>query len=604
MANIWDWVTGQYWVDTALGTGGDDGSTPSDAKRGTSAIKTGFEVDHAAGIACVIRRTSAYDEGIVGFNADIALTANGTPALPVVFLSWPRAAIPNTTITEADWTNGSQIVDNVVGITPSWRGHLARWATAPDGHKYLLTAILVKFTVDGMGHGDEFEVGEILTNTTQTKKGKVWKFIDNLDTTGTIWAVVDSSSAWVDDDNITSDGGGDAELSANAIAVGFLIDREYAGGTVTGVNGKFQIDEDPDYVNRPQAGIDAGWDADSHDLPIIDFNNEAYQLNITTDRYIIVSGFNVKDSADMDGIIFSRSNLYTLIKNCLFKQSSSNTPIVGMRLDSTTINNCIIEGSGTGTSQTGINTVSGSIVNLNNIALYNCGKFGIKVLGKYNIVNSNFGIEMSNGDSEIRLDTPAGLVKGMDVKFGGSNGYIEYTNISEGIFIENYQKILGNHKSFYNSFGEGESVAVTSTNANKKLSDKVLKISPNINSVFVVNEWKKELFVGNFDLNVGAHTIKYWIYNDTGDTLNDNHATENIYLEGKYIDSYDDTTTYTITNVFSTEIDIIQATDADAWVQISLAFTLATAGRIKVYLKVAKYEATGYILLDPIAVIT
>ncbi len=593
------------YVSSALGSGGNDGSTPADALRGTSAIKTGLETNWAAEIKVYYRRTSEYDEGVVGLNADIAPTDDGTAALPCYHIGWPRAAIPNTTITEGVWTNGSRLVTGVVGITPGLRAHGARWATAPNGKKYLITAVLWEFDIDGMAAGAEFAVGEILTNTTQTKKGKVWAFTDNADTTGTIQAVVDSSTAWVNNDNITSDGGGDAELSENATAIGFIIDREYAGSTVSGTNGKFQIDADEDYADRPQAGIDAGWDADSHDLPKIDFNDEAYQLIISSDNYFSIRNFYFENSADANGIVYASNGLAVEFIGCIFKQTAQNTPVFGTRYILNATTRFIIEGAGTGSAQVGVYTLTSfAFLNLMDGAIYNCGDIGIdRAQGDVTLNNVNVGSEISNGDDDIYV---FGKVVAKDVILGGTNGYVQYTTsdiIHKSIQIENYQKVLGNHKAWFFG-GTWESIAVTSTAANKKLSDTVLKITPDYNYTPSVDDWKTVIFDGEFALSSGSQTIKFWIYNNLGQTLNDTTAKDNIYLKATYVDSYDDTTEYTNIEAFSTEIDIADAADADDWDYIQVTVNPATASKVRVQLIWSGYDATDYLLVDPEPVIS
>lgn len=592
------------YVDTALGSGGNDGSTPADALRGTSAIKTGLETNWAAEIKVWYRRTSEYDEGVVGLNADIAPTDDGTAILPCYHIGWPRAAIPNTTITEGVWTNGSRLVTGVVGITPGLRAHGARWTTAPNGKKYLITAVLWEFDVDGMAAGAEFAVGEILTNTTQTKKGKVWAFTDNADTTGTIQAVVDSSTAWVNNDNITSDGGGDAELSENATAIGFIIDREYAGSTVSGTNGKFQIEADEDYADRPQAGIDAGWDADSHNLPKIDFNDEAYQLSIISNNYFSIRNFYFENSVDAIGIITITASFSAEFLGIILKQSTQNTTLFGGRFCNTVVNRFIIEGSGSGSAQVGIHTLfSPSLWLFKNGAIYNCGDVGFdRVSGDTILENINVGSEMANGDEDMYI---FGYVKCKDVILGGHNGYVLFSDeyVSKSIQIENYQKVLGVHKAWFFG-GTWESIAVTSTNANKKLSDTVLKITPNINFQPSIDDWKTEIFDASFELSSGSQTIKFWIYNDLGQTLNDTTAKDNIYLKASYVDSYDDTTEYTHVEAFSTQIDIADAADADDWDYVEVTVNPATASKVRVQLMWSGYDATDSLLIDPEPVIS
>jgi len=99
---------------------------------------------------------------------DILPIYDGTASSPIRIIGWPRAAIPNTTITQADFTNGSKVIDNVVGITINRQKHTNRYITAPDGKQYHITAVLWEAGIDGMAAGAEFAVGEILTNITQS----------------------------------------------------------------------------------------------------------------------------------------------------------------------------------------------------------------------------------------------------------------------------------------------------------------------------------------------------------------------------------------------------------------------------------------------------
>jgi hypothetical protein len=247
-----------FFADRSVVGGANDGSSWNvNAWNTADATKNAIEKStYTNGDKAWIRRTTNWDIADGGTAADISPTDDGGIDGLIYIIGWPRAAIPNTTITQADWTNGSTKVDNVVGTTPSFRGHCTRWATAPDGKKYLITAILWEAGVDGMGAGDEFTVGARATNTTKApdRYGKIYGFTDNLDTTGVIQYTRDSALTWVEDDNITDAGaaGGSAEInSGGETAVGFIIDRPYIGSTVTGVNNLFQIDEDEDYATRP-----------------------------------------------------------------------------------------------------------------------------------------------------------------------------------------------------------------------------------------------------------------------------------------------------------------------------------------------------------------
>jgi hypothetical protein len=594
------------YVDSALGSGNNDGTSEANAWRGVDAIKTGMETNHAADTVVVYRRTSVFDIGAGSTAADIGPTDDGTAAIPCYHIGMPRAAIPNTTITGADFTNGSRLVDNVAGITPGLRAHGARWITAPDGKKYLITAVLWEFTIDGMAAGAEFELADKLTNTTANpdRYGKVWKFTDNLNTTGLIQAAVDSAVAWVDNDNITSNTGGDAELSANATAVGFLIDREYAGSTVTGTSGKFQIEADEDYAAFHAAGVGASWEADAHDLPKIDFNDGAYQLVLSSDYYFSFRNFYFEDSDDTLGIIRATLSLFVEFIGCIIKQSVKNRMLFSATYQNVILNRFIIEGSGVGNIQNGIQ-LEASIVTIINGAIYNCGNYGIYELGinvTEKILNLNIGSEITNLSYDIGSLYQCYL-KGRDMILGGLNGYVLFANPSKSVTIENYQKTLGINCGFYHG-GSWESIAVTSTAANKKLSDTVLKIIPSINIVPSIEDWKQSVFLGVFSLASGSQTIKFWIYNNGCGTLNDTLYSDNIYLKAKYVDSYDDTSEYTQTNVYSAEIDIANAANANDWDYLQVTVNPAVASLVRVELLLAAYHATGYILVDPLRVIS
>ncbi len=165
-----------YYIDTsgAAAAGADDGSSPSDAWIAMAAVNKGMQYNafNAATRNLVrVRRIGGHTMG-----ADITPNDDGAADKPIIFISWPRPAIPNTTITQADFTNGSRIIDNVVGITVKRTSHQGRYITAPDGYQYLITATLYEADVDGMGAGDEFTVGSKLTNATTTVYGKLWGF--------------------------------------------------------------------------------------------------------------------------------------------------------------------------------------------------------------------------------------------------------------------------------------------------------------------------------------------------------------------------------------------------------------------------------------------
>ena len=657
-------------------------------------LEAALEATPSAGDVIIVRRTHSEIP-----TSDIVVTGDGTASDPIKVIGFPRAAILNTTITEGGWTNGSVVVDNVVGITPKREQHLGRFITAPDGHKYLITGILYESGVDGMGGGDEFTVGQPLSNVTQTLKGKLYGFTDDADTTGTIQYMRDSASAWVEDDNITGGAGGDAEIdSGGESAVGFILDREYAGSTVTGVTGKFQIDEDEDYdlltytdtfqgeadddkltvtshpyktgdgpvfvhegttlptglaedteywviydsattiklatskanalagtaINLTSDGTadntlqtinDFGWTiqltdykADADDLPLIDFNETAYQINLQTANYFVFKNLDIQDSNDANGAMYINVNYVCSLIGCLLKTNQNTEIINGTQSNALWyLDRVIFEGSGAGSVQTAINAAN---VIFKNGAVYNMGDAGVQLNAPgcgMIACNVNIGVEIANGDADVFLDY-ANKFCGNNIKLGGTNGYLDfgiYPIVGQNfIQIENYDKVLGEHKTWYQG-GTFEKAAVSGETPNKKVSDDVLKISPNESGYQFVPEYAVEIFCHEFDATTDSLTYKYWLYNNTGDILNSGDVKGSIWLELEYVNSHDDTTEYTQVKAYSTEKDIADAADADDWDYLQVAtIQPAVASRVRIRCFCRHYTAAGDIYIDPAVVIS
>jgi len=542
---------------------------------------------------------------------DILPIYDGTADNPISTIAWPRAAIPNTTITEADWTNGNPLVDNVVGITPSRTKHTARYCIAPDGKKYTINAVIWEAGVDGMAAGAEFAVGDILTNITQTKKGKVWGFTDNLDTTGTIQYVRDSSTAWIENDNITSDGGGDAEIDVGGeTAVGFLIDREYSGATVTGVNGLFQIEADDDYA-LAQAIDDTGWtinkasyNADAHDLAVVDFNDGAFQLYVSGDFYHVFKNIEFKDSADTNGIVYSLRNVATSFIGCLFKQTTQNTVLCKTLGSFVYFKRVIMEGSGNGVNQRGLSIVNGAKVNFIDGAIYNCGSSGLQVEALMFFNNLNVGVEIANGDEDIRSNNVSKMY-GRDLSLGGTNGYVFRSFISKSVVnIENYQKILGNHKTWflggeYTNVDVGDTDAPSVADATGKTTD-LMELLPNVSGFEFIEDWAVDVFQGEEDAVNGARTYTLYLQNNMGVTLNV-LAKDDIWLKAEYVSQHDDDSEYVVEEAFSTETSIAQRADDTDWDSLSVTVNAAVASKVRLTLYISKYVASGGIYIGGVA---
>ncbi|KKL97819.1 hypothetical protein LCGC14_1830600 [marine sediment metagenome] len=605
-------MTNRY-VDTNVGGGANNGSSTDDAWQ---SIETAMEWNgFAPGDKTWIKRDSLYT--CAGDAQDIAPADDGTAKEPLYFIGWPRAVILNTTITQADFTNGSNIIDNVVGITPDREKHIGRFITGPDGFQYMITAVLWEADVDGMAGGAEFTIGSKATNTTQTKIGKIWGFTDDLDNTGTIQYVRDQVSAWVNNDNITDADGGDAEIEVGGeTAVGFLIDREYAGSTVTTTNGKFQIEADEDYTEA-QAIDDSGftiklstWDDDADDLPLVDFNGKNSQLLLSQVQYYYFANLDFRNSIDANGMVYFNTMSGDGFIGCLFR-NSNNSEIIRSSDGALTFKRIIIEGTGAGSAQHGfeLHQTTGSIIDT---AIYNMGGNGYLSSGSMiYLENVNLGLEIGNLSTDLNFYRKGGTTHGRGVNFGAESAETTYDVSSMipwgGIKIENYNKVLGAHKTF-NVQGAIIKLAVVAGSGDpyKRAggADNVINIEYDKNTTLVTNPVFNAIepfpvFTHEFEATTDSKSYRYYVQCEGIVTVDE------LFIIVEYVDSYDDASEYTMTTQQSDEAFTARA-NAEDWAEYmevtGIQPAIGSKVRIKCYCSF--YHATQNIYIDPMVVIS
>lgn len=380
----------------------------------------------------------------------------------------------------------------------------------------------------------------------------------------------------------------------------FNIDRPYIGPTVSGVAGLSVIQKDPEYDYRPQAGIAANWDDDPDNLPIVNANGGAYYIYFNGDEWYEVRNIDFRNSSGT-GILRVNSCTH-IILGCLF---SSDQNAIALYLQGADINikRTIIEGSGVGISQRGIfNT--GATLSLEDVAIYNMGDNGLQAVtgARVWLENVNIGIETANGDEDI--DIQYSSIDGKGVQLGGSNGYVNFTKIDpeSSVRIEDYGKVRNKNKTFYRG-GIYENVDVTSVPPNKKLSDEVLKITPNLNFTPLNKDQRIKIKLATLELDPGSTEIKYWFYNNFGVTINIGDPELDIYLEADYVNGYNSDDEYVNTKVNSTQQDIPQAADADAWFAFLLNLNPAVRSSVVVNMVISLYNVNSS-YLEPQNVIT
>lgn len=393
-------------------------------------------------------------------------------------------------------------------------------------------------------------------------------------------------------------------------ASNIVIDREYVGATVTNQTATISADED---YTLAQAIDDsawvikkADWNGDADDMPYIDFNNAALQILIESDNCHIFKNMEFKNGNDAYGIIFSgySGSLFTEFNGCLFYQESDKA-IFYIAYSPHILKRCILEGNSTGTSQRGFyGQNSAGYCILIDVAIYNMGDsglYGVQAIMK----NVNIGVEVANDDDDITLAMFDCI--GIDVKLGGTNGYVEYSIRDLNTFanFENYQKVLGDHRTYF-AGGYFDRVTLTvATTPNKKLSDDAIRITPNSNNhVTNIPVLAHKIFEHRVWADTSSKDYKYWVYNNLAATINDTTATDNLFLKVTYVSGYDDTSEYFYTESISTQIDILDAADDTDWDYLEVTdITPAVASWVILEIYESIYSAAGTIFIDPEVVI-
>lgn len=503
-----------FYVDSNSGSNGDNGTTQALA---WATIEYALESGAlSAGDIVWVRRTHVEYSGAPTSN--IVMAYSGTRSSPILIIGWPKASILDTIITSASWINGSTTVDLVVGVTLSRTAHCGRWATAPNGSKFLITRI------------------------------------------------IDSNT--------------------------LIIDREYSGATVTTTDGKFQIEADEDYADRP-TDVD-GWDSDAHGLPLIDFADASYYISGNSNFFVVLKNLEIRDSASLGLNVTA----WTVV-GCLFHNDND---IRLVALTSCFVDRCIFEGSGTGSSQYG-GLLATCVIK--NSAIYNMGSYGMIPSVCY-LENVNIGVEVVNQGADILFNSSN--IWGRDVKLGSTTKISTTTvypflNELGVLSIENYQKILGDHLVHPGPIAAiSKDVVAGSGDPYKRTggADKIIEVDCSHSDAASDKEHTAVIFTHEFETDTTSKSYRYYVQ-----CKDLSLAATELWLEVEYVDSYDDTSEYTITKVESDETCSLRSGVSD-WTQYIEVTGIqpAVASKVRIKCFVAKYDADGYIYIDPLPVVT
>ena len=402
-------------------------------------------------------------------------------------------------------------------------------------------------------------------------------------------------NVFLDDEEITDEDTGVANVNETPIDDGFVILNNYAGTTVTGA---LTIERDEDYDNFQLIDDSAwtikktDWNGDADDLPIVDFGASVYQLKGSAAYYWFFKNMYFKNSTNWTVYFISYSALG--FTGCLFFQANNVGclyPYAGL----VAVTNCVFTGIGIG-NQYGIIMNGPGPTIANNVAVYGMGYAALRITDAL-LDNVNLGIELPNGNVELWLF--GGVVRG-NVKLGGKNGYTYYYVRATASSLENFQIIKG-HKQFYiNGEMLKKDVTIGSGDPYKRSggADSVIEISCDWNAVGVPipDKWKYLIFEHEFEMDTTLRNYRYYTQCRSMLIV----SASELFLECEYVDQYVNTTTYHTIKIKSDEI-VSQRTGVGDWTQYievtGIQPAIASKVRIKCYL--SKYDADGRIFIDP-----
>jgi len=388
----------------------------------------------------------------------------------------------------------------------------------------------------------------------------------------------------------------------------FIIDREYAGTTAATAACTIEKDELYDIA---QAIDDSTWTiklstwtADADDLPVIDMEATAYYLLFNDPYHWRMMGIHFVGGTST-GTVYVGSSSHVQFKYCLFEQDQNNNCLYCA--SESTINfvdQCIVYGNSTGTSQNGIALARGTRLIMSNSAIYNMGGMGIDSgNGHSELDNVNIGVEATNDTYDVGLGIHD--LHWKNVKLGSTNKILDGIFYRGQIMIENYQKVLGNHYCFnVNGIMYSVPVVAGSGDPYKRSggSDIVLAITQNQSS-----DSRSTIFDG-----VMLSAFKTLIWTDTSSYTYRFYCQANalsttaaeVFVKATYVDAYDDTSEYHYGTVKSTQT-ISARSGADDWSQyIEVTVQLAVAGCVELEILTGFYDADGILYIDPMVVIS
>ena len=369
----------------------------------------------------------------------------------------------------------------------------------------------------------------------------------------------------------------------------FIIDREYAGPTVSSTSGAATIKKDR-YYDEFAAIDDSSWTIKINDWlsdtgELAQWNQGSYKFQNSNRGYKIFSNIYSYGTSVV---------AYPHNETCLYNMIMETSYGLAVYSNSSKLDQC----------------VSNSKIQCGGGTFTNCAIYGCPANGFYSesriayLKNVNIGVEAANGSADIIIRR--GTIIGIDVDCDLSS--VTRSAMGEGlnetlpqfINIENYKKQVGNHIWVgyqgqclkVDADGSGDIPSQRSGGAVELIEAKFDYSS----SIVFADRWWKSALIFEHEFQVDDTSKDYRYYVQSMGAL----TSDNLWIEVEYVAEYDDDSEYVMKTVSSSD-SVSARSDQDDWSQYIEVTGIqpATASKVRIKCYCNYYHATNKVYIDP-----
>jgi len=344
------------------------------------------------------------------------------------------------------------------------------------------------------------------------------------------------------------------------------------------------------------------WSDGSDVKPIIDFEDAAYQIDLTSDDYWWLERLDIQRGADTNGYLYINNGINNRIKDCKFSLGT-NASSIGVKVEGTAPWNNVLDGcTFVDNNGTDISNVTGVLVVKD--CTFNAGSvdgcdvcMSVSNMSEIHIHDGSIGSDAVDYDTavfSIESTGGGGQISGVGVTVGCTLSTTGFAAATAGSFLK-----LGDCPSAGDAYEETWLGTITRTTADIRAGGgtSMAKMEPS-SAVGLYNP----LVFGDVETGFramwgtsGAYTAT--VYVRTGSAWDSALTAAECYLMCSYLDH---STNATRTFVQSTET----ITNDAAWTALTCSLTPQQEGWMYFWIYLAEYEdATEYIEVDILPVV-